>query len=47
MIGIAGIVDILDFETAGHLDLDDVLETTGTSTVAVVADGSLGILQLV
>jgi hypothetical protein len=47
MIGIAGIVDMLDFEMAGHLDLDDVLETTGTSTVAVVADGSLGILQLV
>ena len=47
MIGITGTVDMLDFEMAGHLDLDDVLETTGTSTVAVVADGSLGILQLV
>ena len=47
MIGIAGIVDMLDFEMAGHLDLDEVSGTTGTWTVEVVADGSLGILQLV
>jgi hypothetical protein len=47
MDGIAGTVDMLDFEMAGHLDLDEVSGTTGTWTVEVVADGSLGPLQLV
>lgn len=47
MAGIAGTVELLDFEMAGHLDLDEVSGTTGTWTVEVVADGSLGNLQLV
>jgi hypothetical protein len=47
MIGIAGTVDMLDFEMTGHLDLDEVSGTTGAWTVEVVADGSSEILQLV
>ena len=47
MAGIAGTVELLDFEMAGHLELDEVSGTTGTWTVEVVADGRLGIMQMV
>jgi hypothetical protein len=38
---------MLDFELAGHLDLDEVSGTTGTWTVVVVADGRSGTIELV
>jgi hypothetical protein len=44
MAGTSGVVDMLGFELAGHLDLDEVSGTTGTWTVVEVAEGSSGIV---